>query len=111
MSTIGSRGTHQREVMPHTASGRWSVASFVVLLLGATVLFAAATSGQTGGEAIFDNLWLGIPGILGLVGATISMITGLIAVIRRHERAITVVFAVIVSTLVFMFVALSVLLG
>lgn len=97
--------------MPQTVPGKGAVGSFLVLLLGAIVLLLAAASGQTGGETIFDNLWLGIPAIVGLVSATVSMITGLVAVIRRHERVAVVVFAATASTLVLGYVALTLLLG
>jgi hypothetical protein len=97
--------------MPESVPGKWSVASFLVLVAGATALFAAAAGGQTGGESILDNLWLGVPGIVGLAGAITSMITGFVAMIRRHDRVTSVVFATTASTLVFLFVALTVLFG
>jgi hypothetical protein len=97
--------------MPESVPGKWSVASFLVLVVGAIALFAAAASGETGGESILDNLWLGVPGIVALAGAITSMITGFVAVIRRHDRVVTVVLAAGVSTLVVMFVLLSVLFG
>jgi hypothetical protein len=87
------------------------VASFLVLVVGAIALFVAAASGETGGESILDNLWLGVPGLVSLGGAITSMITGFVAVIRRHDRVISVVLAASVSTLVFLFVLLSVLFG
>lgn len=111
MSTIGSQRTHPSNVMPQTVPGKWSVVSFAVLLLGAIALFAAAASGQKGGETILDNLWLGIPAIVAMTGATTSMITGLIAVIGRRERVASVVFTATVSTLVFLYVALTLILG
>jgi hypothetical protein len=97
--------------MPQSVPGKWSVASFLVLVVGAIALFVAAASGQTGGETILDNMWLGVPGIVGLAGAITSMITGFVAVIRRHDRVVSVVFAATASTLVFIFVLLSVLFG
>jgi hypothetical protein len=85
--------------------------SFGVFLLGAVALFAAAVSGQTGGETLFDNPWLGFPGALGLVGAITSMVSGLVALFGRRERSVIVVLAATVSTMAFLFVALSLLLG
>jgi hypothetical protein len=111
MSTISSQGTRQAKVWPETVPGKWSVVSFGIFLLGAVALLAAATSGQTGGENLLDNLWLGIPGIVGLVGATTSMISGLVAVLGRRERATVVVLTATASTVVFLFVALSLILG
>ncbi len=108
---VGSHGTHRAGVMPESVPGKWSVASFLVLVVAAIALFAAAASGETGGESILDNLWLGVPGIVGLAGAITSMVTGFVAVIRRHDRVVSVLFAASVSTLVFTFVLLSVLFG
>jgi hypothetical protein len=98
-------------VWPETVPGKWSVVSFGIFVLGAIAIFVAAASGQTGGENILDNLWLGIPGVVGLVGATTSMITGLIAVLGRHERSAVVILTATVSTLAFLFVALTLILG
>jgi hypothetical protein len=111
MSTISSQGTRQARVWPETVPGKWSVVSFGIFLLGAIALFAAAVSGQTGGENLLDNLWLGIPGIVGLIGATVSMISGLIAVLWRRERSTVVVLTATASTLTFLFVALTLTLG
>ncbi|HEY7703259.1 MAG TPA: hypothetical protein VID03_00335 [Acidimicrobiia bacterium] len=111
MSMVGSHGAYRAGVIPESLPGKLSVASFLVLVVGALALFAAAAIGETGGESILDNLWLGVPGIVGLAGALTSMITGLVAVIRRHDRVVSVVVAASVSTLVFVFVLLSVLFG
>jgi len=83
MTTAGSPRAQQRRMMPDTLPGRWSVVAFGVFILGAMALFLAAASGQTGGDTILDNLWLGIPGIIAIAAATTSMITGLIAVLAR----------------------------
>ncbi len=111
MGMVGSHGSHRAGLIPESVPGKWSVASFLVLVVGVGALLAAAAIGETGGESLLDNLWLGIPAIVSLVGAIVSMITGFVAVVRRHERVGSVVFAVSVSTLVFVFVLLSVLFG
>ena len=76
-----------------------------------TALFAATASGQRGGETFLDNLWLGIPGIVAFGAALTSMITGLTAVLVRRERGPIVVTTAITSTLVSLFVALSLIFG
>lgn len=111
MSTLGSQSTQQPRMWAITAPGKWSVVSFGICLVGAIALFVAAASGQKGGENILDNLWLGIPSIVGLLGATSSMITGLLAVLGRRERSTIVILTATASTLVFLFVALTLLLG
>ena len=111
MSTVRWDERAPTGIWPRTVAGWWSVAFSAVFLLGAVALFAAAASGQTGGEAILDNLWLGIPGIVGLAGAAASAITGLVAMIGRHERSAAVVTTTTVSAAALVFVALSVLFG
>jgi hypothetical protein len=111
MTTAGSPRAQRRRMMPDTLPGRWSVVAFGVFILGAMALFLAAASGQTGGDTILDNLWLGIPGIIAIAAATTSMITGLIAVLARGERFASVLVSVTVSTLVVLYVALELILG
>ena len=111
MSTIRSHGIQGTKMWPRATLGKWSVGSFGVFLLGAVALFAAAATGQTGGETLLNNLWLGIPGLVGLLGATSSMISGLTAVVGRGERCAAVVLTTAVSTLAFAFVTLTVILG
>ena len=75
--------------------------------MGATALFLAAASGQKGGETIFDNLWLGVPAMIALTGAVVSMITGLVAVIGRRERNASVLVSTTVSAVVVLSIALE----
>jgi hypothetical protein len=103
VTTVGSPGAQRRNFAPETLSGKWSVVFFGGFLVGTTALFLAAASGQTGGETIFDNLWLGVPGMVAVTGAVVSMITGLVAVIGRERNA-----SVIVSTTVSAVVVLSI---
>ena len=111
MTTAGSPRAHQRKMIPDTLPGKWSVVAFGVFILGAMALFLAAATGQTGGDTILDNLWLGIPGMVAIAAATTSMITGLIAVLARRERLASVSVSAIVSSLVVFYVALTLILG
>jgi hypothetical protein len=111
MSTIGSHSTQEPKVWPKTLPGNWSVVSFGTFLLGTIALFVAAASGQTGGENILDNHWLGIPGMVALIGATVSMVTGLFAVLGQRDRSTVVILTATASTLAFLIVALSLILG
>ena len=111
MTTVGSPRAEQRKMMPDTLPGKWSVVAFGVFILGAMSLFLAAAIGQTGGDTILDNLWLGIPGIVAIAAATTSMITGLIAVLARRERFASVLVSATVSSLVVLYVALTLILG
>lgn len=96
---------------PLTGPGKWTVVSFGVVVLGALVFFIAAAAGQKGGEKLVDNLWLGIPGIVAFGGAIVSAVTGWIAVLGRHNRTTGVVVATATSTVVSLFVALSLIFG
>jgi hypothetical protein len=107
MTTVGSSGAQRRRFMPETLSGKSSVVSFGGFLTGATALFLAAAGGQKGGETIFDNLWLGVPGIIALTGAIVSMITGLVALIGRRERYASVLVGTTISAVVVLFIALE----
>ena len=98
-------------MMPDILPGRWSVVAFGVLVVSAVALFLAAASGQTGGDTILDNLWLGIPGIVAIAAAMTSMITGLIAVFARRERFTPVLVSATVSSLAVLYVALTLFLG
>jgi hypothetical protein len=111
MTTAGSPRADQRQMMPDTLPGKWSVVAFGVFILGAMALFLAAAIGQTGGDSILDNLWLGIPGMVAIAATTTSMITGLIAVFARRERFAPVLVSATVSSLVVLYVALTLILG
>ena len=97
--------------MPGTVLGTWSVASFAVFILGAAGLLGASASGQEGGDTLLDSLWLAVPAMVGLAGATVAMVTGWLAIVGREERAVSVIIATVASTLVFLFVALDVIFG
>jgi hypothetical protein len=111
VTSLGSQRNAHQWVMPVTTPGKWSVASFGVFVLAALAFFAAAASGQQGAEIPLDNLWLGIPLIVALFAVTTSMVTGLVAVLGRHDRSAWVILTASISTLVSLFVAASLTLG
>jgi len=92
---------------------RWKVVGRVIRshAAGGIGLFGAALSGEDDGESIFDNLWLDIPSLVGLIGAITFDHHRALAVLKRHERSSVVILTAIVSTLVFLYVALTVALG
>ena len=100
-----------RRLFPETTLGKWSVVLFGVLVVGAAALIGAAASGQEGGDTLFDNLWLAVPGVVAIAAAAGSGGTGLYSILRRHERSRLVVVATALSTLVFAFVALDIIFG
>lgn len=64
---------------------------------------AASATGQKGGETIFDNLWLGIPGVVAGASALASLVTGTIAMVKSRERSVATVVAVLVTAVVTFF--------
>jgi len=93
------------KLLPKTTPGKWSIgliiAFFLLLATGMTVVTAFH---QTGGNTIFDNLWISIP----MLGAAVSAITGLFvgiaAIWKQKERAILVFVPIIIGFLVLFFV-------
>ena len=111
MTAQGASGERHRGLMPRTVLGRWAVAFFGVLILGAAALFGAGASGQEGGDTLFDNLWLAVPGMVALAGVVMAMVAGWMAVLGRKERSVSVLIITAASTLVFLFVALDLAFG
>jgi hypothetical protein len=82
------------------------------LLVGSFVFMnVMVMSGQRGGDTLFDNLLLGIPALVGALSASVSAATGIAAVVRSHERSVSALIATSLSTLVFVFIALTLLVG
>lgn len=68
---------------PSTAPGRRAAALAVLFLLFMAVFFAAAAAGQTGGDTLFSNLYLGIPFVLAACAAFGAAVSASWAVVRR----------------------------
>lgn len=80
----------------------------VSALAGASVLAivlmaAVVASGQRGGTTLVDNPWTSGPALAAALAAVASFVTGLVAVLRHHERARIVMAAVLVEGLVTVF--------
>ena len=86
---------------PRSRIGKLSVmlASAVV---GFGLIFLMFAAGMSGGDSFFDNLWLATPVTLAGASGFGAAMTGLYALIARHERSMYV----IVATLVGLFVIL-----
>lgn len=101
MTTITTpSGPHLR---PTTPLGRWSVALFGLFALAFVTLIGVAASGQEGGDTLFDNLWLGIPGVVAGASALASLVLGAIAMIKSRERSVATLVAVLLSAIVAFF--------
>jgi len=84
--------------------GKWSVrliVAFAVFLASFGILVA---SGQRGGDTFFSNPILTIPGLLAATSGIAAFITGLISIVRRKERSISVYLAVTLGLIVLVFV-------
>lgn len=88
----------KEKILPQTVLGKWSLKLFLVFLASLATLMAFAASGQEGGETVFDNLYLGIPGILAAISVMASCITGAVSIFSKKERSL-LIFAVAFLTL------------
>lgn len=97
--------------MPKTNLGKWSVwliiAMFVFFVIGLSlpsILYESAPTGNTLLDDVVNRPLLALSMIAG-VGASISaLITGLVAVLKRKERAILVYGSTLVGAAVTFFV-------
>lgn len=87
--------------MPKTILGKWSVGLFVAFIIVVLVPMVADLTGQSGGNTIFDNLYLFgnlyLPGFLGAITGIAAFITGLIGIVKFKERSILVFIATVVG--------------
>lgn len=91
-------------ITPKTYLGQWSAGLFIIfLLLLSTGMFVVQVLGQTGGDTIFDNLWISIPMLGALASAIIAFILGTISIITKKERSIFVFIATTIGLLVLIF--------
>ncbi len=91
-------------LLPKTRLGKLSIGLIIAFFLLLITSMLIVASGQEGGETIFDNLWISIPMISGVICAIASFITGIISIIRKKERAILVFISTAIGLLVLWFV-------
>jgi hypothetical protein len=89
--------------MPKTTIGKWSVgligAFFILLMAGSLV--ASATGG--GGETFFDNIPLSLTMLGAVVSGVLAGVVGLVAVIKKRERAVLVYIAILIGLMITVF--------
>jgi len=87
---------------PTERFGRWSVASAGVFGVGLITLWLVTLSGQDRGEfdTFFDNWWLAGPALFAVVGGLSALVSGVLAMIREHDRSIGVILSTLVGLLV-----------
>ncbi|MCP3853649.1 MAG: hypothetical protein GY745_20100 [Actinomycetia bacterium] len=78
----------------------WFFAAFVLLML---LFFGAVSVGERGGDDLFDNLRLTVPVLSAAAAAVAGAVTGILAMVRQHERSIMVAGVTLVGGFVFAF--------
>ena len=89
---------------PTTTLGKrsaWLIFTFAVSLASFGILVA---SGQRGGDTFFSNPILTIPILIAATAGISAFITGLISIVRRKERSISVYLAVVFGLITLVFV-------
>ena len=89
---------------PTTSLGKrsaWLIFTFAVSMASFGILVA---SGQRGGDTFFSNPILTIPILIAATAGISAFITGLISIVRRKERSISVYLAVVFGLMTLVFV-------
>ncbi len=89
--------------MSDTILGKWSLKLIIGFLILLGLFIASAASGQKGGEAFIDNLWLSIPMSLATICAIAASITGCVGIVKDKERSVFVYFSTAIGFLVLLF--------
>ena len=107
---------HTWTVLPVTTLGKWSVALIVavpvlVLIGTATVetLYQSVPAGRTISADIVARPALALPMLAAAACGFSAFMTGLLAIIRRKERAVTVYVSVAIGALIVLFIALEII--
>jgi hypothetical protein len=96
-------------VWPVGRFGRWSVASAGTVIAGQIGFWLATLAGEerTSTEGFFDNWWLAAPALLMVAGGVSALVSGVVAMIREHDRSIWVVLSTVLGLLVALFLAFA----
>ena len=89
---------------PKTKLGKrsaWLIVAFAVSMASFGILLA---SGQRGGDTFFSNPILTIPVLIAATSGIAAFITGIISIVRRKERSISVYVAVAFGLITLVFV-------
>ena len=109
MTTSTGYGRFHIHFWPTERFGRWSVGSGVAFGLGQIAYWLAVVSGQDRGEfdTFFDNWWLAGPALLMVAGGLSALVSGVVAMIREHDRSIGVFLSTLVGLLVALFLVFA----
>lgn len=90
--------------MPKTKLGQWSVVCAVFFLFFMVLAQVIVSSGQSGGENFFSNLYISIPMALAGLSVVLAFFFGLIAIIKSKERSPLVFIAALIGFLALGFI-------
>lgn len=92
------------EFSPTSTPGKWSVGLAILSVLLFVFMMILVSLGQEGGDKFTDNLLLSIPGIASGGAVVLAGLTGLFALIRLRERAITVFASTLIGLIALVFI-------
>lgn len=94
MTTHSSVHLDKRSSAPESRAGRWAVALGALTLTSVVlILLSLALDVVDLPDSFSDNWWFGVWGVSIWVTGVASVITGTVAITRRHERSWMVVLA------------------
>ena len=89
--------------MPQSHYGRIALRSFGLALLLLLTFFGFVWAGETGGDAIFDNLKLALPMLASVTAAITGGVYGTMAITKARDRSPLVWLAVLYGLFVLFF--------
>ena len=98
-----------KSIFPKHILGKMSVGLIILFILMLGLLMGMISSGQKGGDTIFSNLLLGIPGLLAAISGVAAFFTGIISIVKGKERSVLVFVSTAVGFLILLFLAAEIL--
>jgi len=90
--------------VPKTRLGKISVILILLMFLFLVLMMIIVqVQVSRANQTFFDNLWLSIPGFLGMASGITSFATGLISIIKRKERSIFVYISTFIGMMMLWF--------
>jgi len=94
-------------VLPTTTLGKWSIGLIISAFVLFLVFMIEVAAGFRGGDtfSFTEDFWQGLPILLAGVCAIISMVTGIIGIVKSKERSVFVFLATAFGCFALIFVA------
>ncbi|XOU94230.1 MAG: hypothetical protein ACNFW9_05290 [Candidatus Kerfeldbacteria bacterium] len=90
--------------MIKTKLGKWSVGLMGSFILWMMILIILIITGQKGGDTFFSNPLLSISAVIAALSGFISLIVGLVAIIKHKEKAALVYISTFLSLLITIYI-------